>query len=222
MKKREVDALAARLRTAKVDAYRQTLHRLAQDMGSLATVELSPEVLADLGIEARQHAVTISRSFNRDLATYARRITPGLDKQDLRSSLRAWVENRNSSRAPVIAVTEVYGPHADATVAFFKELGLDDATFDFGGHPEDDPPECEICAALVATNPHPLREVARIGTPHPNCRQNWHPRVEASQVPGHVELGQVLGGIVGTKMLVQRAGSRAAAADMITNGDLRE
>jgi hypothetical protein len=221
MGRRDTQALAERLREAKIATYTETLHRQAQQLGSLATVDLSPQVLGDLGIEATQHAQSIARTFNRDLARYAARISSGIDKQDLRSSLRAWSENRNMQRAPVIAATEVYGPHADATMAFFMELGLLDSEFDFGGHPEDDPPVCEICAALVATNPHPLKEVIRIGTPHPRCAQNWHWLGDSSQVPGHVEVGGQTAGIVGGKMLVQRAGSRAAAVEQIISGALR-
>jgi hypothetical protein len=124
----------------------------------------------------------------------------------------------------VIAVTEMYWAHADALMAGFMEAGLGDAQFDFGGHPElgDEPPECAICAALEATNPHPLREVIRIGCPHPNCRQGWHARnlevLMLALQSQDVQLGARVAGIVGKPSLIARAGNRRKAAAAILSG----
>lgn len=220
---KRVDAIALRdrLTESKIRVYEETLRDLANQIGITTPPEIQPAVKLALGIESGNHARSITDTFNHDLAEYAFRFGRQLDEDELRDTLSAWVDNRNAQRAPIIATTEMYWAHADALMAGFMEAGLGDAEFDFGGHPElgDEPPECDICAALEETNPHPLREVIRIGTPHPNCRQRWHARhleVLVLALKSHdVQLGARVAGIVGKPSLISRAGTRAQAAKAI-------
>ena len=224
LKRADVDALKDRLTDAKIRVYEETLRDLANQLGLTQPIELSPNVKLALGIEAGNHARSIVKTFNDDLVAEAFRWGPALEDHDLRLTLSAWVDNRNRQRAPIIAVTETYGPYADALMAGFTEAGLVDAEFDFGGHPElgDEPPECSICIALAQTSPHPLKTVVKIGTPHPHCRQNWHPRDVAKLIKQltnkDVQLGAATAGIVGRTSLITRAGSRQAAVDAIRSG----
>lgn len=222
-KRADVEALQERLTAAKIDVYERTLRDLAQLLKLTATPDVSGQVKLALSIESGNHARSIIKTFNNDLAQYAFKFGRQLEEDELRQTLRAWVDNRNKSRAPIIAVTETYGPYADALMAGFLEAGLD-AEFDFGGHPEagDEPAECIVCLALEETNPHPLREVIRIGSPHPNCRQNWHVRnlqmLLLQLASTDVQLGAKPAGIVGRPSLIHRAGGRAPAARAIRSG----
>jgi hypothetical protein len=218
-KKRDIDRLTDLLIRTRLEVYERTLRDVVDQLGADRDVQLSPRVRAQLNIEARRHARLIARNFNDALAEYAVRVGPGLSDQELRRTLALWAENRNQRHAPLIAVTEAWGPHADATMAAFLELGLDDARFDFGGHPDDSPPACDICQALVDTNPHPLTRVLQIGVPHPQCEQRWRvrgkPRVAST---GDEPLGQRVAGVIGRDTLIQRAGSREAAVRAIRSG----
>jgi hypothetical protein len=226
MKKADVEALRDRLRDAKITVYEQTLIDLSRKLGITTAIDVSPDVKLALAIEAGNHARSIGETFNNDLVEYAFRFGRALDEDELRWSLQAWVENRNAQRAPLIAVTETYGPYADALMAGFIAAGLEDAEFDFGGHPElgDSPPECAICAELEKNGPWPVKTVIRIGTPHPACRQNWHPRDLEKLVEQlrdkNVQLGAQLAGIVGRRTLIDRAGGRRQAAQAIRSGRL--
>lgn len=225
LKKRDIERLVELLRRAKIDAAERTLQALIDQLGLQMQVRLRSRLLVPLGLEARYHARRIARQFNEDLAVYAARHRL-LSKKDLRRTLAAWADNRNRQRAPIIAVTEAYSAHADALLGGFLELGLEaDAEFDFGGHPEDDPPDCAICKALVATSPHPLRRVVQIGVPHPNCRQLWHARDRDRLIAhlvdiGLTELGNRSGGIANRRTLIDRAGGRQQAAEAIRSGRL--
>jgi hypothetical protein len=224
LKRVDVKALRERLLTAKLAVYERTLQDLAQQFGITTPIKVSEQVRVALGVEAGNHARSIAKTFNNDLAAYAFRFGGALQEWELRMTLAAWVDNRNAQRAPIIAVTETYGVYADALMAGFMEAGLEDALFDFGGHPElgDLPPECVICAALETKSPHPLKTVIRIGIPHPNCRQNWHARdVDAllEQLQDRsVQLGAHTAGIVGRPSLITRAGGRRQAAKAILSG----
>lgn len=226
LKRRDAIALRDRLTDAKASVYEATLRDLAEQLRLTAQPQVSGVVRLALQIEAGNHSRSIVNTFNRDLAEYAFRFGRLLDEGQLRSTLQAWVENRNAQRAPVIAVTEMYAAYFDALMAGFMQAGLGDALFDFGGHPElgDEPAECIICAALEARSPHPLRDVIRIGTPHPACRQNWHARnmdALVSQLEDRdVQLGAVPAGIVGKASLIDRAGGRRQAAKAILAGRL--
>lgn len=221
LKRADAIALRDRLTDSKTRVYEATLKDLAEQIGLTITPEVQPAVKLALAVESGNHARSIVDTFNHDLAEYAFRFGRQLDEDQLRDTLKAWVENRNAQRAPIIAVTEMYAAHADALMSGFMEAGLGDALFDFGGHPElgDEPPECIICAALEETNPHPLREVIRIGSPHPNCRQTWHARhmevLALALKSQEVQLGAKTAGIVGKPSLIARAGSRKKAAAAI-------
>jgi hypothetical protein len=221
LKRRDVEGIRDRLTAAKIDVYERTLRDLAAQLKLKTPPVVSGQVKLALGIESGNHARSIVKTFNKDLANYAFKFGRQLEEDELRQTLRAWVDNRNTSRAPIIAVTETYGPYADALMAGFLEAGLGDAEFDFGGHPEegDEPAECIVCLALEDTNPHPLREVIRIGSPHPNCRQNWHVRQLQHLIlqlqSTDVQLGAKPAGIVGRPSLIHRAGGRAPAARAI-------
>lgn len=214
-----VEELTEKLTASKRRVYRRTLLELATFFGyDVARPGLSDAVESALRDEARDHARSIARTYNRELAAAAQRMGPALPADELDAQLQRWARGRQRRRAPLIAVTEAYGPHADATLAFFREVGLDEVLLQFGGHPElgDAPPACAICQAIVATNPHTLAEAAQIGTPHPNCRQSWHPaRYEQRDLPATIDVGNITGGIVGTESLLTRAGGRDEAAEFV-------
>ena len=224
LKRADVARIKESLTTTKETVYESTLQDLAQRLGIVVPPKVSAQVKLALAIESGNHARSIADTFNRDLAHYAFQVGRELDDDELRRTLRAWAENRDAQRAPVIAITETAYPYADALMAGFMEAGLGDALFDFGGRPEagDEPPQCAICAALQETSPHPLRRVIRIGNPHPGCRQNWHPRDLAKLVEQlvdrNVQLGARPAGIIGRPSLIHRAGNRARAVKAIRSG----
>lgn len=224
LKRADVAALRDRLGRAKIVVYEQTLRDIAHLLNLTQPIKLSPKVKLALSIDAGNHARSIAKTFNDDLVSYAFQWGPSLDEEDLRLTLSAWVDNRNRQRAPIIAVTETYGVYADALMAAFMEAGLDHAEFDFGGHPElgDAAPECVICAVLEEKSPHKLRNVIRIGIPHPNCRQNWHARNVDELIREldnrDVRLGENLAGIIGRASLITRAGGRHQAVEAIRSG----
>ncbi|HEY3435082.1 MAG TPA: hypothetical protein VGK41_05470 [Solirubrobacterales bacterium] len=226
LKRADLERIKESLTTTKETVYESTLQDLAQRLGITTPPQVSGQVRLALAIESGNHARSIVQTFNTDLAYYAFQFGRQLDEEELRRTLRAWAENREASRNPIIAITETAGPYADALMAGFMEAGLGDALFDFGGRPEagDEPPKCAICAALVETSPHPLKRVIRIGNPHPGCRQNWHPRDLAKLIEQlasrDVQLGARPAGIVGRPSLIHRAGNRAAAVRAIRSGRL--
>ena len=192
MKERDVRALADKLYRAKRRVYRATLLEVARSFGSpVGRPTLSDEVDAALHAEADAHAAGIAGTFNRDLARQAKK--PGVTDE----ALRSWTVARQRKRARPTATTEAYSAHGDAILSATRDLGIA-AWFDFGGHPElgDADPMCEICQALMATNPHPFERVAAIGMPHPACAQDWHfARVDVRPDAGAYErLGQTPGG----------------------------
>ncbi len=224
LKRADVEQIEQSLESSKETVYESTLQDLAQRLGITTPPKVSSFVRVALAIEAGNHARSIADTFNRDLAHYAFKVGRELDEDELRRTLRAWAENRNAQRGPIIAITETASPYADALMAGFMEAGLGDALFDFGGRPEagDEPPQCAICAALQETSPHPLRRVIRIGNPHPGCRQNWHPRdldqLREQLASRDVQLGARPAGIVNRSSLIHRAGNRARAVKAIRSG----
>lgn len=218
MKPAEIDALADKLFEAKKRTYRKTLRELHQrNYGSEIRVTLSAEIESTLRSEADANAGRIARTYHEELARFSSTLTP-LPAERLDEAITQWRSVRDRKRAPLIAVSEVYPAHADATLSFFRDVGMEDLTFEFGGHPElgDADPACEICQTLAATNPHPLEDVVAIGTPHPNCRQSWRPQgVDGRELPVDPVLGQTPGGIAGRRSLVTRAGGRAQAVEFI-------
>lgn len=220
MGKREKDELAEKLLRAKTQVYRRTLRRLAERFTSNApsTVTLSKAIMDGLRRESERHARQIARTHNRAVADRALEISSagdGRSRSELREELREWGAKRMRKRAKMIAVTEAYGPHADATLSFFRDAGVE-PEFEFGGHIDDSDPACALCQALTATNPHSLEEVVAVGTPHPNCRQTWHPvNFDEREIPDELTFGASLGGIVGGETMVGREGGTEQAADAV-------
>ena len=209
----DASELAVILFDRKVAVYLRTLRELVRRYRRRTTVTLSPAVERVLRAEARDHARLIVRSYNDELK---RVITRNGDKNitAIRALIEEWAALRHASRADLVAVTETYGPHADATLSFFAENDLH-PEFDFGGH-GDATPVCPICLAIQKRNPHPFERVVAIGTPHPGCRQDWHPlAVTSSVLPPELSLGGALAGIVGKPTLIERSGSQSAAVDAI-------
>lgn len=218
MRAPDVAALADKLYASKARTYRKTLRELHRHhYGSEIRVKLSDEIDAALRAEAETSASQIADTYHRDLARFAASLTDRADAT-LDAEIARWRNARQRKRAPLVAVSEVYPAHADATLSFFRDVGMEDVEFDFGGHPElgDADPACPICQVLAATNPHPLEAVVAIGTPHPNCRQSWRPRgIDARDLPLDPVLGESLGGVVGQPSLVTRAGGRDQAVRFI-------
>jgi hypothetical protein len=204
--------------TAKIEAYEATLLDLMDDYGyqlDADDLDLPDNVVAALADEARRNAGYVVDTHNREMEELVERHAD-LTVGEIIDAYETWAEQRADTRSEQIAVTEAYNAHADATVAFFG--GIEGALFEFGGHPGDEPPECEVCRALVETNPHPLERVIAVGNPHINCRQSWHPLATDEDLPDELVLPQDVAGIVGGEPLVNRTGNdHAAAADTVRN-----
>lgn len=214
----DVARLADRFYRTKLRVYRDTLRDLADRFtrnGAPDRLPLSQTIKDALRAEAERHARQVADTHNSAVAKEALRISShgdGRTKADLEGELSKFARSRMRKRSEMIAVTEAYGPHSDAIVSFFNDAGIE-PEFDFGGHPDDSPPECVICRAIIASNPHSLADVVRIGIPHPFCRQTWHARLTAEQQGlEDFSLGQSLGGIIGAPTLIQREGGASEAA----------
>jgi hypothetical protein len=204
----------------KIVAYVETLSDLLADNGVTEWDEddiadqLSDSILRALRAEAREHAGFVVDTFNGDLDAFLER-NADLPRAELLDSYDAWSTGRADARSEITAITEAYSAAADATLAFW-EANAPAGEYDFGGHPElgDDAPECKVCQALVASNPHPVERVREIGNPHIGCRQNWHRK--AGELPDELRLPEEPAGIVGAQPLVNRHGNdHDAAAEWI-------
>lgn len=214
----EEDELADSFLEAKVYTYIETLEALAIGHGyelGQDEIELSDAVLLDLRREARRNAGRVVSTFNADLDTFLAR-SGDFDRETVLTLYDQWADDRAEKRAEVIAVTEAFPAHADATMAFYRDNGVE-PTFTFGVHgPADAPAECVVCQALVDDSPHPLARVLEIGTPHIGCRQSWRADEEADgQLPDELVLGVSTAGIVGSEPLVNRTGDHASAAEFV-------
>ncbi len=177
-------------------------------------VEPSDEILKALADEARAHALSVVLTYNRDVHAFLDRQSDRT-RDEILADYEAWADDRADARSELIAVTEAYSAATDATMAFYQANDLE-PLFDFGGHPElgDDDPACEVCAELVYTSPHPLARVLEVGSPHINCRQDWHATDETDDVLGdEVRVPTAPSGIVGRDALVTRTGSHSAAVE---------
>jgi hypothetical protein len=214
MSEGDVSELSAKLHVAKRRVYRRTLLELARQLGyDIPRPALEERISDAIEAEARDHAERIADHYNADLARKAAELAPALAQPELEAALRSWARLRQRRRAQATAITEAYSAHADAVLGFARDLGIE-AEFDFGTHPDDQAPVCEICIELVAGNPWPLEAVAAIGTPHIGCRQSWQIRVDQRELPPELPpLGQTLGGIVGGEgLLARHRNDREAAA----------
>lgn len=208
---REINELSDYLYLHKVRVYEDTLSEIADGYGYDATdISVSDAILEALSAESDKRATQIVGTYNRQMQNFVASMRAFPYEQAV-GRLADWSDERDAKRAQLIAVTEAYSAHADATVSFFIDNGID-VEFDFGHHHGDAPAECPICQALEARNPHPLDRVLEIGTPHPQCRQKWHALIDGEALPDEVRLG--LGdaaGIVGRDSLIHRAGGQEGA-----------
>jgi hypothetical protein len=207
--------LAKILYDGKVEVYKATLEDLATSYGYELTetgIVLGEDVLNALRDEADENAQSIVETFNSELRTFLAERRDADDAAVL-TEFETWAAERHDARAEMRAITEAYLPYADATLAFFAENDLE-PDFDFGGHGDDDP-QCEICQALEENNPHPMSRVLEVGIPHIGCRQDWHPNIDVNSLPDELKLGGRTGGVLGAEPLRDRAGSPAAAVEML-------
>lgn len=199
------EAISDALYRYKVKVYENTLTALAEQMGRAELVNVTSQVRRKLRAEADESAGVIVTAYNRDLRSFIAQHVDD-DPVTILQRVDAWARNRAEARREKIAVTETYGPHADALAAVFLHNDMGDALFDFGGHGDADP-ACEICQVLKETSPHPVKVVVKIGSPHPNCRQTWHPVIDPGDLPPFFSLEPAdVAGIVGRQSLIQRVG----------------
>ena len=164
----EARPLANKLSIRKIATYRKTLQTLATLHG-LDKPVLSSRLLQDLYAEATRDAESIIATHNARLPVLVDRAL-ALEPDDPQAALAIIEEllhDRAEAHGPTIAITSLYGPHADATIGFYLNAGAH-PMFDFGGHGDADP-ACELCQAILDLNPHPAARVIEIGTPHHQC-----------------------------------------------------
>lgn len=215
----EVDELADDFLDHKVFTYLETLGDLLREHGAAIEnddIDLSDEILLALRAEAREHAQFVVDTYNRDLDSFLTR-NADLPRAQLLDTYDAWAADRADARAEIIAVTEAYSAHADATAAFYAAQGIE-PEYDFDhSHPGEDAPSCEVCAALEATNPHPAARVVAVGSPHIGCRQSWKAR--DPELPDELAVPTRTAGIVGSQPLTNRYGNdKVLAAAAIVSG----
>lgn len=211
-----MEKVAATLLRTKVRVYRKTLRELGELYGVEVKIKMSEAVKSALAAEALKAAEQMAQTRNSAALRIAIKLNKtGLSDERIRQDLRILVRQRQNKRRELVAVTEAYSPHADATLAFFRDAG-GFAEMSFGGRPDlgDRPPECPICQAIIDGNPWSVEQAIRIGTPHPQCRQSWHPSI-SSPLPDELEVGLTIAGVVGAETLVTRAGHRDKAVEMI-------
>lgn len=211
----EVELLAQALYERKVAVYVATLRALSASFGKdLENVTLDRAITDQLRSEAEHHAGYIVDTYNRELTAWAER-KELVDPLQLLAEFEEWSIQRADSRSELIAITETYGPFADATLSFFRDNGRHGVLFDFGGH-GDPHPECEICEAIKARNPWSLDQAVQLGVPHPGCRQLWHAtNVDAADLPDMLVVGLTPGGILGQDTLIHQHGTVEAAVAFI-------
>lgn len=216
----ERDELADEFLDHKVFTYVETLGDLFREHGADIAdddIVLSDEILLALKREAIAHAGFVVDTYNADLEKFLER-NAELTRAQLLDTYEAWAADRSDARAETIAVTEAYSAHADATIAFYEAQAAG-GEYDFGAHPDDDAPSCEVCTVLEATNPHPVARVLAVGSPHINCRQQWRRR--GDELPEELVMPTVPAGIVGSEPLVNRYGNdHVAAAGALASGGL--
>lgn len=211
----EAADIADQLYQHKLDVYIGTLEELAAHHGYTVSeaIVLSDEIDQALFDESHLAANQIVSTFNADLGTFVRALPDDMTPEDALKEVQTWTEERAKYKGQTIGVDQAYDAHADATVHFYESAGATDLLYDFGGHGDPDP-ECELCEALKAANPHPAERVLEIGTPHPGCAQEWHARdVAADVLPATFTLGAGhTAGIVGQQSFLQRHGNQRAKA----------
>lgn len=212
--------LAETLYASKRRVYRRTLLELSRSLGyDLRRPQLGDAVDRSLREEADAQARSMAKSYLSDLRAAVDEHAD-LNDDSMRAAVETAMRSRQRKFARPAATTAAYGPYADATVGAFRDLGVN-AMFDFGGHPDDADPACQLCQVLTALSPWSLAEVIAIGTPHDACAQQWRPtRFDRRDMPTEPVLGVTPGGVVGQKPLVRRAGSHDRAVAFVES--LRE
>lgn len=212
----ELEDLADSFLDHKVFTYVETLADLFTLHGAEITdddIDLSDAILLALRREARDHAASVVRTFNKELDTFLTE-NAKLPRGELLAAYGTWAEVRADSKAEQIAVTEAYSAHADAKMAFYLANVPEgfEPSFDFGGHGDDDP-VCAVCEVLLTTSPHPLSRVLEVGSPHIACRQDWHETDDFEEIlPEELKLPTEPAGIVGKSAYVNRLGNDHAVA----------
>lgn len=212
----DVATIADQLYETKLDVYIGTLEELAKHHGYQldSPIVLSDEIDQALYDEAQLAASQIVSTYNTDLARFVAGLPNDTAPEDALKAIEAWQNARAEAKAKVIAVDQAYDAHADATLHFYDRAGTS-PEFDFGGH-GDPAPECELCVAIKDRNPHPLDRVLEIGSPHPQCAQEWHALIGDGELPASIDLGAgAQMGLVGQDSLLQRIGNRKRAVKAI-------
>lgn len=203
----------------KLDVYIGTLEELAAQHGYEldADIVLSDEIDQALYDEAQLAASQIVTTYNRDLETFVATLPDDATPQQALDAVQAWQNERAAYKANVIGVDQAYSAHADATLHFYEAAGVA-PTFDFGGH-GDPAPECELCQALKDRNPHPLERVLEVGSPHPQCAQEWHAHIADGELPDEFQLGAgAPAGLLGRETFLQRHGNQRDRATRVIAG----
>ncbi len=217
--------LQALLYASKRKVYVETLNRLADEhgyTGPMAIIAISREVDRALRSEASAAAAHIADTFNAAVANWAHDLPVGITDSALGSAYGSWLEDRNAWHAPLVSTTESYNPYMDATLAFYRDLGIPEPEYDFLGHDGSHSASCVICQALVASNPHTAEEARMIGSPHPGCVHGFLAREpDMSKAPDRIVLGRSIGGVLGTRTLIEDFGnSKEDAASALRSGSV--
>ena len=185
----EQSSLADTLYKLKVDAYEEAIYQESRRMGfdtnrSSAVLE-NQQTKAVLRKQANKHAGYIVNTHNSDLAKHISELEGG-SKYPLRNRFQLaqdvdkWASERFSKRLGLLSSTESFTPLMRGTIDFYRQNGID-TDFIFNSHPAS----CDLCKRLEQTNPHSIRKVLRVGSPHPGCVHSWTPVVGTpTQPPG--------------------------------------
>lgn len=184
----EQQSLAETLYKLKVDAYLDSIIHEARRIGfdiDVARAELAnPQTKSHLRKQANRHAGYIVSTYNKDLAKkisdLAAEQYPLRNTFQLASDLDRWAAERFAKRVEMVAVTESFTPLMRGMIDFYRQNGIE-TDFIF----ESNPASCDLCKRLMATNPHPMRKVMRIGIPHIGCVHSWRPALEKLEMPTH-------------------------------------
>lgn len=185
----EQASLAEVLYKSKVDAYEAAVHHEAQRMGfdvDRTQVALdNQQTKRHLRRQANLHAGYIVNTHNKDLRKHLTELEQGptyplRNRFQLAQEVDKWASERFQKRARLIATTESFTPLMRGTIDFYRNNAIE-SDFIFNAEPG----ACDFCKRLLATNPHNLRKVMRVGIPHPGCVHSWTPTAVApTQPPG--------------------------------------
>lgn len=207
---RDAARLAERIYASTAAEYRDALLELSDRYGESRTrVLLGAEIREALRRDARDHARKIVRTANRELENEARRRND-LPAYLLARHLQGWAGERVRRRSAGIARNELARSRLDATIAFYRENGIE-PVFEFVGPRA----VCGVCRRLKLRKFWPVAAVLAVGHPHIGCRHGWRARVRSADKlragglrPGKISAGRGrVAGIVGGEALVNRLGS---------------